>query len=481
MVGDHTLPITGSRDPLIGTLVAERYRILQLVGRGGMGVVYKARHEMMERTVAIKMLLPQLMADEGAAARFQREARASSRINHSNIISLHDFGKTEEGVPYIVMDFIEGESLADVLKRERQLGTSRCAHIFTQVCDALAHAHELGIIHRDLKPGNIMLLQTEDAHDVVKVVDFGIAKMYESEEGEMQKLTSTGELFGSPVYMSPEQCGGYELDLRSDIYSLGCVMYETLTGKLPCVGKTVLETISRQISATPPPFSAARADLFIPDWMESIVMRALSKDPARRQQSMRQVQDEIGIGISSHSSVSVRALNPNHVSMRTRAVSPGPQNARPQQQSQAPDEWKRYALYTVAVVTLLGGAMFAISMFPNHAMNQQTQVPRRIPVPVKPAVKETPPKQEVKHEDPAPATTPTPPPKQAAPPPEDKPVPQPVVKPKPRRQVRAPKPAIEESPPPVKHISRKHRSDFYDFHPTGDPTPLPVKEWSPDQ
>lgn len=472
MVGDHPLPsITGSRDPLIGTLIAERYRILQLVGRGGMGVVYKARHEMMERTVAIKMLLPQLTADEGAAARFQREARASSRINHSNIISLHDFGKTEDGVPYIVMDFIEGESLADVLKREKQLGTSRCAHIFTQVCDALAHAHELGIIHRDLKPGNIMLLQTEDAHDVVKVVDFGIAKMYESEEGEMQKLTTTGELFGSPVYMSPEQCGGYELDSRSDIYSLGCVMYETLTGKLPCVGKTVLETISKQISAAPPAFSAARPDLFIPDWMESIVTRALSKDPARRQQSMRQVQDEIGLGISSHSSASVRALNPNHVSMRTRAVSPAPQSASSPKQSQASDEWKRYALYTVAVVTLLGGVMFAISMFPNNAMNNQMRAPRRIPAPVKPAPTET-------TETTAPAPTPTPPP--ASPPPERK-VTRPVAQPKPHPQVRAPKPTVEELPPPVKRTSRKHGSDFYDFHPTGDPTPLPVKEWSPDQ
>jgi serine/threonine protein kinase len=485
---------TGSRknDPLIGTLVAERYRILELLGRGGMGVVYKARHELMERTVAIKLLLPQLISDESAAARFQREARASSKINHANIIALHDFGRTEDGVPYIVMDYIEGESLADILKREKQLGTSRTAHIFSQVCDALQHAHDLGIIHRDLKPGNIMIVQNEDERDIVKVVDFGIAKMYESDEGgnDVQKLTTTGELFGSPVYMSPEQCGGYELDARSDIYSLGCVIYETLTGKLPCVGKTVLETISKQLASPPATFSEARPDLYIPEWVELIVMRALQKDRAKRQQTMRDMQQELNVGVSTHSTASIRALNPSAVSIKTRSVSSAQMPvAKSAAASGSSTEWKRYALYTVAVVVLLGGAMFAISTM---ISNQQIKEKTRLSVP--PIVEQ--------HEEQKPVEAPVerttkpvvaePTTKRVVAEPTTKRVVElhtkPAVHPAPSQLIKkatTTKPAVHEAlpPPPSKH---KHGSDFYDYeskheHSTGDPVALPVKDWSPDQ
>ena len=301
-------------DPLIGTVMVGKYRIIEILGRGGMGVVYKAKHELMGRMVAIKMLLPTLVSDDVQVARFQREARAASRMNHPNIIGLHDFGVTEDGLPYIVMDFLEGRSLADVIKEFGQVGISRTVHIFVQICDALDHAHKLGIIHRDLKPGNVMLVANDQDLDFVKVVDFGIAKLIESVDEDAQRLTSTGEIFGSPVYMSPEQCGGGVLDARSDVYALGCVLYETLTGKLPFAGKTIMETITRQLQFDPPSFSVCRPDLYIPEWLENAAFTAVQKDPTKRYQSMEEMRNALLQGYSQFSSVTstsstTRALN----------------------------------------------------------------------------------------------------------------------------------------------------------------------------
>jgi serine/threonine protein kinase len=311
-------------DPLLGTVFAERYSILEVLGRGGMGVVYKARHDLMDRIVAIKMMLPQLVSDEVSLARFQREARAASKINHPNIIAIHDFGLTADtGVAYLVMDYIEGQTLGDAIKKDGQLGVVRAARIFLQVCDALQHAHKLGVIHRDMKPSNIMLVNQGDKEDVVKVVDFGVAKIASSENDmDQQRLTTTGEIFGSPVYMSPEQCIGESLDSRSDIYALGCVLYEAVTGKPPCAGKNAIETIARHMNTTPEPFGKVRADLYIPEWLERIVFKALSKDPAQRQQTMQEFFDELFEGVSATSSPAQMKQISNSLttSLRTQAV-----------------------------------------------------------------------------------------------------------------------------------------------------------------
>jgi serine/threonine protein kinase len=487
MVGEHIERNTGGTpvgatttggkvDPLVGTVVAERYRVLELVGKGGMGVVYKARHEMMERTVALKMLLPQLLADENAVPRFQREARAASRINHSNIIGLHDFGQTEDGRPYLVMDYIEGESLSDVLKREGQLGVSRSAHIFIQVCDALSHAHELGIIHRDLKPGNIMLVPAEDARDFVKVVDFGIAKMYEAEEGhEAQKLTATGELFGSPVYMSPEQCAGQQLDARSDVYALGCVMYETLTGKLPCAGKTVIETVSRQMNTIPPGFADARPDLYIPEWIEGIIFRALQKDPAKRQQSMRDLQEEIRIGLSNQST-SLRALNPNsNVSMKMRAISPNA--ASIQRKEKNAENWMKYAMFAAIAVALFSATALAYVLMtkaPTKAPTNFERIDEPPPVVEKPVQK--PVQKQVEKNVEMPVTKPV-----------VEPVEKPVVRETAPTPARTTKPAVNrhEDVSAAPATSRKRPKGWHDYaaekeHHTGDPVDLPIKQWAPE-
>jgi serine/threonine-protein kinase len=293
---DGSMLVNKVQDPLIGTTLAGHYEIISLIGHGGMGVVYKARHNLMDRIVAIKMLHANLVSDSMSVKRFQQESKAASRISHPHVITVYDFGISPQGQPYIVMDYLEGISLADVIKNEGQVSVERCIKIISQACDALEHAHRQGVVHRDLKPTNIVLVETDEDKDFVKVVDFGVAKLM-SDSTEGQRLTQAGEVCGSPVYMSPEQCLGQELDARSDIYSMGICMYESLTGKLPIVGKTMVDTMSKHISEMPPTFKDSRPDLYIPERLESVVMRALSKTCEDRQQSMDELKVEIDMAI----------------------------------------------------------------------------------------------------------------------------------------------------------------------------------------
>ncbi len=278
-----------ARDPMIGTCLMGKYDIIDVIGHGGMGVVYKGRQVLMERTVAIKMLQSQHIADSQSVQRFLREGKASCRMNHPNIITVYDFGITpQSGQPFIVMDYLQGISLSDMIKQDGQVSVERSIKILTQATDALDHAHRAGVIHRDLKPSNIMLIEYEDEKDFVKIVDFGVAQLIGA-GGEQQRLTQMGEVCGSPVYMSPEQCQGLELDVRSDIYSMGIVIFETLTGRLPLIGKTMVETMSKHISEMPPRFSEIRPDLYIPERLEAVIWKAMAKDPASRHQSMAEL------------------------------------------------------------------------------------------------------------------------------------------------------------------------------------------------
>lgn len=279
------------RDAFIGKVLAGRYQVESLLGTGGMGVVYKAWQENLKRRVAIKVLRQQFLEDQTSVKRFQQEAIAASRLAHPNIVTLHDFGSTEDGYIYMVMDIINGKSLAQEMRDRRSIGVERTINIVTQVCDALDHAHRNGIVHRDLKPGNIMLVESPDGGDYVKLVDFGIAKVLESDED--QELTQKGDVFGSPLYMSPEQCLGHDLDGRSDIYSLATVMYECLTGCVPHKGRNAIETIDKQIHQTPASFAEIRPDIYIPERLEAVVMKALAKSPAARQQTMKELAGEL--------------------------------------------------------------------------------------------------------------------------------------------------------------------------------------------
>jgi tetratricopeptide (TPR) repeat protein/tRNA A-37 threonylcarbamoyl transferase component Bud32 len=285
--------MTQPDEDLVGTVLENKYEILEKIGAGGMGAVYKARHQLMHRQVAIKMVLAQLSANSMTLKRFTQEARATSQLNHPNILTVFDFGISPSNQPYLVMDFLEGVNFGRVLEETRQIPIPRAIGIFLQVCAALGHAHQKGIVHRDLKPSNIMLIELDGQPDFVKVLDFGIAKVLSSVDGETDNLTRTGEVFGSPLYMSPEQFRGKSLDARSDIYSLGCVMYRSLAGICPVTGKDVLECMYKHVNESIPPFSVTAPEAEVPERLESIIMKALAKDPEERYASMNDLRADL--------------------------------------------------------------------------------------------------------------------------------------------------------------------------------------------
>jgi serine/threonine-protein kinase len=290
-------------DPLIGTIIADRYQILDVLGQGGWGVVYHAVHTLMDRDVAIKLLHARFLEDETNRKRFQQEAQAVSRLSHPNIIGVHDFGMTPEGHHFLVMDFVKGTTLASILDQEGFLPVDRALPIFIQICAGLAHAHENGIIHRDLKPGNIMIVPVFEGDELVKILDFGVAKVAPKAGGRVQQLTLTGEIFGTSLYLSPEQCMGRTLDARSDIYSLGCVMYETLSGLPPHIGENLLDTLQKHIADAAIPLRQARDGLDIPQDLDDVVLKTLEKEPANRMQSARdlkQALEQVKLGLDSN-------------------------------------------------------------------------------------------------------------------------------------------------------------------------------------
>ena len=235
---------------LVGQVIADRYHIIKKLGEGGMGAVYLGEHVKMGRKSAIKVMNPGMAADPDAISRFNREASNASRISHPNVCQIYDFGETTEGVIYLAMEFIEGSALTALIEKEGALPPARAGKILKQSADALASAHDLGIVHRDLKPDNIMIVQGRDGSDIVKVVDFGIAKAVAGDEAG-QKVTKTGLVVGTPEYMSPEQLSGDKLDGRSDIYSLGLVFYRMLTGVLPFQADSAQETMIKRLTDEP--------------------------------------------------------------------------------------------------------------------------------------------------------------------------------------------------------------------------------------
>lgn len=273
--------------------LSDRYQILSVIGEGGFGRVYKARHSLMGRTVAIKVL-HDATPDTLMMRRFQKEAQAASNLTHPNIVTVYDFGISSTSQLYLVMDYVEGIDLDRIVESSGPMQVDRALNIFIQAAEALEHAHQRYIIHRDLKPSNIMLATDEIAGDFVKIVDFGLAKLTGADGGN-DKLTQTGDVIGTPLFMSPEQCLGDALDARSDIYALGCIMYYALTGHYPLEGKNVLGTLYQQISSLPVPFSNAAPGLCIPANLEKVVFKTLQKKPEGRYQSMAELAAELRI------------------------------------------------------------------------------------------------------------------------------------------------------------------------------------------
>jgi serine/threonine protein kinase len=293
-------------DPFLGRTLDGKYRIEQRIGRGGSGTVYRARHLLIHRTVAVKVLSLDLVSDDDALARFRREAAMAGRLKHFNIVSVTDFGLTPDGVAYLVMDFIEGRSLRRILNAQGTVAPEKLVGWLKPICSAVHAAHRKGIIHRDLKPDNVMI-EVVDGEEIPRVLDFGIAKLMDAVTVGTDFTTETGSVMGTPHYMSPEQCEGKPLDARSDIYSLGTLVYELLTGNVPFPGKVTTTVMMQQVTAAPRPLRDLRLDL--PEAVELCVMRALSKNPAARHATALDFALEFEAALSSASTPEVAPLS----------------------------------------------------------------------------------------------------------------------------------------------------------------------------
>jgi tetratricopeptide (TPR) repeat protein len=271
-------------DPLIGAVVGDRYRVVSRIGVGGMGAVYRAEHTMMRRDLAIKVLLPELGGKDEFARRFEREAESASRLQHPNIITVTDFGRTNEGALFIAMEFLAGESLSSVIAAG-PVPRARALHIVRQILRGLEHAHAAGVVHRDLKPDNIMLVERDGQPDVVKILDFGIAKVTEPVSGHGPggtALTQAGVIFGTPEYLSPEQALGEVVDARADIYAAGVILYEMLAGRKPFESEDKVKIISMHLAHAPPRLREANPTVDVPVALEQVVLQALEKSRENR-------------------------------------------------------------------------------------------------------------------------------------------------------------------------------------------------------
>ncbi len=286
-------------DPLVGTTVAGRYKVLRLLGEGGMGQVYLAEHSAIEKRMALKVLRAEYAHKGEIVTRFQQEAISASRIKHPNVLDVFDFGQLENGCFYLAMEFLEGNDLADELSRSRVLTAQRALPIALQICRALSAAHAKGVVHRDMKPENVFLQRTADGEEIVKIVDFGIAQLKPSNEEaaaqstKHRRLTRTGMIFGTPEYMAPEQASGKHADQRCDVYAVGIILYELFTGAVPFTGETFLGVLTKQLGDEPPPMRAVFPDLQISGELEAVILHALVKDPAHRYQSMSELSQAL--------------------------------------------------------------------------------------------------------------------------------------------------------------------------------------------
>ena len=292
-------------DSLLGQTLAGKYRIDERLSEGGMGAVYRATHVLMDKTVAIKVLRPSLAADEKIVARFSREARAASRISHPNALSVTDFGEDENGIVFLVMEFLSGKTLKEVIREEGPMPLSRVTGIMLQIGGALEAAHAQGVVHRDLKSDNIMLISTP-AGDYAKVLDFGIAKIKEPEGAFDPGLTAPNLVIGTPQYMSPEQCSqAADIDTRSDIYSFGVILYEMLVGHVPFTGESPTAIMMKHLQDPAPSVLDERDDL--PPAIGRIVSRAMAKRPEERYQRIEELIEDLtiagGMRGNTHSSV----------------------------------------------------------------------------------------------------------------------------------------------------------------------------------
>jgi hypothetical protein len=324
------LKAQGGGADLIGSIIADRYLVLSKLGEGGMGQVYLAEHVKMGRKSAVKVMNPGTVHDADAISRFNREAANASRISHQHVAQVYDFGETSDGLIYLAMEYVEGEPLTAILARDGALPPERAGEIVRQTAEALSVAHDMGIVHRDLKPDNIMLAKFRDGSDCVKVVDFGIAK---AAGVEAQKVTRTGLVIGTPEYMSPEQIAGDPLDGRSDVYSLGLVAFNILTGRLPFPSKTAQESVIMRLTEPPMRLGQMRPQIAWTPAVQQVMDKALQRDAALRYASANEFGRALsaavqGLSTATHSGATKVLAEPDAWVPPTRVAEAGVRESR---------------------------------------------------------------------------------------------------------------------------------------------------------
>jgi len=446
---------TPGEDPLLGAIVAKKFKVEKILGVGGMGKVYKARQLALDKAVVVKVLHDQFRDDPQLVQRFQREARAASRLNHPNSIQIIDFGQDESGVVFMAMEFLQGQDLFALLKRDGPLSAERVAKVMIQVCSALAEAHEQNVIHRDLKPENIMIEDRRGQRDFVKVLDFGIAKIQDPAETGGQALTQAGMVCGTPEYMSPEQARGLNLDARSDIYALGVIMYQLATGQLPFTADTPIGIVTKHILEAPVPPRQKKAD--IPEALERIILKAMEKDVANRFATVVELGESLeallrtlpmeGSGFAIRPDQSgqnpVAQTSPNTIAPGPSATATmtnptGPGTAVAMRANDAPEtvgDGKGMKMAAAGVVIALVAGAGAVFAFKDKIFGGPPVVAVVDAGVAAPPPAPTPP-------PPAPVPEPTPPPPPPAPEPTPTPTPAPAPSPSP-----APAPAPAPAPP----------------------------------
>jgi serine/threonine-protein kinase len=348
---------------LVGVALLGRYQVLERIGDGGMGTVYMAEHTTILKKFAVKVLSAELSLRPDHVDRFMREARSASMINHPNVVEITDFGKTPDGQPFFVMEYLQGKDLAQIVGEDGPMNWKRVRPVALQICNALQAAHEQGIVHRDMKPGNIVLVKRGNNPDHVKVLDFGIAKVL-GQETEAKGLTQSGMVVGTPEYMSPEQGWGQPVDHRGDIYALGVMMYELLTGKIPFTGTTMMEVLNRHMFEVP---DVKHPN--IPDEVGAIILKAMQKDRSLRFQSMNELSaaiEAVGTGASPVTVVDEEIKTPwGPVTARFATVP-----------AQAPAQQKSWVwLSVLSAVIAVGALVFALWPDPPPPLPQPVAAP----------------------------------------------------------------------------------------------------------
>ncbi len=361
-------------DPLIGQML-DKYTVIRQIGEGGMGLVYEGIHTVIEKRVAIKLLRDDFSSRPEVVARFRQEAKSASRIGHEHIVDITDFGETVTGASYFIMEYLEGEDLANVLEREGVLAVQRAIAIVSQCCRALGAAHSKGIVHRDMKPENIFLVSRHDNADFVKIVDFGIAKMSDIETpGEPgRKLTKTGMIFGTPEYMSPEQAAGKHLDHRVDVYAMGVILFECVTGRVPFVGDSFMGILTQHMFEEPPPLAEVNPHVECSAELEMVIYKALAKAPEDRYQDMPALLEALEAASEGRVAKSTLAGYGEPVKAPRkppRSIAPG-RASSPTSLAPPPERSKLPMILAIVTVLALGGGVAAwfISQRPVEVTN----------------------------------------------------------------------------------------------------------------